>query len=82
MRRGFTVGQGRSCLRSNDVLWSWVPAFAGTTDEDSFSNSNMQSFAISQQVFLREFCSLVPLSPKRGRRECRALNAPAASHAK
>ena len=35
-----------------------------------------QAFAISPQVFLREVLSLVRLSPKRGRRECRALDAP------
>jgi hypothetical protein len=36
----------------------------------------VHGFAISPQVFLREVCSLVRLSPKRGRRECRALDAP------
>ena len=25
------VGHDRSCLRNNEVLWLWVPAFAGTT---------------------------------------------------
>jgi hypothetical protein len=39
------------------------------------------SFAISPHD-PREFCQNLPLSENRGRRECRALNAPAASHAK
>jgi hypothetical protein len=37
----------------------------------------VHDFAISQHVFLLEVCSLVRLPLKRGRRECRALDAPA-----
>src|ERR1700737_460927 len=40
--------------------------------------SNSHSFAISPPV-LREVCSNVPPSEIRGRRECRALDAPAAA---
>ena len=50
----------------------WVPAFAGTTEDGSFSRRNLRpSFAIS-----------LSLSRNRGRRECRVRAAPAVSCAK
>src|ERR1700724_4004681 len=57
----------------------WVPAVAGTTDSNFERHCSFrQNFTISPHV-LREVCSNVPPSEIRGRRECRAPDAPAAA---
>jgi hypothetical protein len=72
-------------FRSNKDLWLWVPAFAGTTNsmvrsQIQISNSpllqpRLRDLAAQAREFSCTFC------PRRirGRRECRAPDAPAAA---
>src|SRR5258708_28949562 len=89
-RRFGTVANG---FCSNTLLWLWVLAFARTTivwrahaqriTSDSIFNSFIRrhSFAISPRLRASFTGSVLP-SKFRGRRECQAPEAPAASHAK
>src|SRR6267142_7035262 len=68
-------GTESETFHNNERRWLWVPAFAGTTQEDSI---------VKQQIRLRaprreapELCIYLP--PLRGRGECRVPVAPAAS---
>ena len=57
----------------------WVPAFAGTTQADSKSQTTANTPSRSRRRFRASFALNFPPSPIRGRRECRAPDAPAAS---
>jgi hypothetical protein len=80
----FSAVGGR--LSNNKALWLWSLLSQGRQAGLPPSRSNSLSccpccrhgFAISPHV-LREVCKNIPPSEIRGRRECRALDAPAAS---
>ncbi len=57
----------------------WVPAFAGTTQADSKSQTTANTPSRSRGLIHPSFAIYFPPSPIRGRRECRAPDAPAAS---
>src|SRR6266550_6098823 len=63
-------------LRSNRQMWLWVPAFAGTT-RHMCATSLPDLAARCVRGLQKSFRPII-----RGRRECRALDAPTASHAK
>jgi hypothetical protein len=70
---------------SSAHLWLWVPAFAGTTMEDSMTSvpacSDVETSARIPAAQIRPDCACSSRPSNRGRRECRARDAPAASHA-
>jgi hypothetical protein len=66
--------------RTGSSAFADDPAGAVLPIQLSNSVAGSHSFAISPPM--REFCRECPALEKRGRRECRALDAPAASHAK
>src|SRR5258706_9638360 len=76
-----------TAFRSNKYLWLWVPAFAGTTHSmrgfvDSIFNSGIlcrHDSAFSPRVSREVLPGTSRLLKFRGRRECRALDAPVAS---
>ena len=61
----------RGLFAQHNVLWLWVPAFAGTT-------MLRHTFAISRRD-TPELCLYFPPSKHRGRRECRTPGASAAA---
>ena len=83
-RRGLTVLalRARRLSPNNKPLWLWVPAFAGTTrgrwlPPIQVSNSLCCDTASrSRRAFYASFAGIFPSSVFRGRRECRAPDAP------